>query len=183
MNKIQVSICIILMFILSGCVLSLLDSYEEPEQAKFVGDILNNVSKKLQKKYTMRTIGTGIGMPDGVVTMLALSFEKTGPLTQEEGRAIIVGCVEEMIQTVNKNEKIRPYLENYPFTSNNVEIRLFLKTKEGNKIYEPDYGVISEIDGSVNYKYKSSENPKKYSKIEEEKFEEALKMVQNKSKK
>ncbi|BBI17204.1 hypothetical protein [Neochlamydia sp. S13] len=110
MNKIQVLICIILMFILSGCVLSLLDSYEEPKQAKFVGDILNKTSKKLQKKYSMRTIGTGIGMPDGVVTMLALSFEKTGPLSREEGRRIIVDCVQEMLQIINTDERIRPYL-------------------------------------------------------------------------
>ncbi|WP_044882471.1 hypothetical protein [Neochlamydia sp. EPS4] len=183
MNKIHVPIFIILMFILSGCVLSLLDSYEEPEQAEFVGEILDKASKKLQKKYSMRTIGTGIGMPDGVVTMLALSFEKTGPLTKEEGRRIIVDCVQEILQIINTHEKIRPYLKNYPFSARDIEVRVFLADKFRNDIFDPNYGVISSISASIDYKYTSAENPNKYMKIEEENFEEALKMVQNESKK
>lgn len=183
MNKFHVPILIILMFMLSGCVLSLLNSYEEPEQAKFVGEILDKASKKLRSKYDMRPIGTGIGMPDGVVTMLALSFEKTGPLSREEGRKIIVDCVQDILQIINTHEKIRPYLKNYPFSATDVEVRIFLEDKFRNDIFDPNYGVISSINASIDYKYTSAENPNKYMKVEKEKFEEALKMVQDKNKK
>ncbi|MBS4169981.1 hypothetical protein [Neochlamydia sp. AcF95] len=183
MNKIYMPIFIILLFMLSGCALSLLNSYQEPEQAKFVGEILDKASKKLRSKYDMRAIGTGIGMPDGVVTMLALSFEKTGPLTKEEGRRIIVDCVQEMLQIINTHEKIRPYLKNYPFTPNNIEIAIFLNGPPSHPIYYPDFDVISSTNEQINYMFTASENPKRYIKVEKEKFEEALKMVQNESKK
>ncbi|WP_044882040.1 hypothetical protein [Neochlamydia sp. EPS4] len=183
MNKISILIFITLIAVLSSCALSLLNSYEEPEQAKFVGDILNNVSKKLQKKYSMRTIGTGIGMPDGVVTMLALSFEKTGPLSREEGRRIIVDCVQEMLQIINTHERIRPHLKNYPFTPSDIEIAIFLKDPLGYNIFYPHFGALSSTNAQIDYMFTASENPKRYLKIEEEKFEEALEMVQNESKK
>ncbi|KIC73307.1 hypothetical protein DB42_CC00180 [Neochlamydia sp. EPS4] len=183
MNKIYMPIFIILMFILSGCALSLLNSYEEPKQAKFVSEILDKASKKLRSKYDMRTIGTGIGMPDGVVTMLALSFEKTGPLSREEGRRIIVDCVQEMLQIINTHERIRPYLKNYPFTPNDIKIAIFLKDPSGYNIYYPHFGALSSTKAQIDYMFTASENPNRYMKIEEEKFEEALEMVQNESKK
>ncbi|KIC75348.1 hypothetical protein DB41_HP00020 [Neochlamydia sp. TUME1] len=183
MNKTYFLFFFILMFTLSSCMLSVLDSYEEPEQAVFVSDILNKTSKKLQKKYSMRTIGTGIGMPDGVVTMLALSFEKTGPLSREEGRRIIVDCVQEMLQIINTHERIRPHLKNYPFTPSDIEIAIFLKDPLGYNIFYPHFGALSSTNAQIDYMFTASENPKRYLKIEEEKFEEALEMVQNESKK
>ncbi|BBI17201.1 Uncharacterized protein NCS13_1_1006 [Neochlamydia sp. S13] len=75
------------------------------------------------------------------------------------------------------------YLKNYPFTPNDIEIAIFLEDPSGYNIYYPHFGALSSTKAQIDYMFTASENPNRYMKIEEEKFEEALKMVQNESKK
>lgn len=181
MSKYPIFILCPLLLILTGCMLHLLNGYEYEysEQYELVGKILEKTSKKLEKKYQMSTCGSGIGMPNGIVGMLALSFEKVGPLTKDEGRKIVVNCVQEMMNAVNTNEQIRPFLKNFPFKPTNVEIAIFLRDKSRDFIYEPDYGIISATNGDVNYRFTKIENPLRFSADIEENFDDALKSVQS----
>jgi hypothetical protein len=158
----------------------LLDGYEYSEQADLVHEILGKTSKKLEKKHRMKAMGTGIGMPAGIVEMLALSFEKTGPMSKDLAREVVIDCVQEMVNAVNTNERIKPYLKNYPFTAKNIEIAIFLIDKSGNEIYAPNIGVVSATNGEIEYRNTAAENPYRYKDIVIENFDEMLKKVNRK---
>jgi hypothetical protein len=158
----------------------LVDGYEYSTQADLVYEILETTSKKLEKKHRMKAIGTGIGMPAGIVELLALSFEKTGPISKDLTREVVIDCVQEMVNAVNTNERIKPYLKNYPFTAKNIEIAIFLKDKSRYEIYAPDFGVVSATNGKIEYRTTAAENPYRYKDIVIENFDEMLKKVNRK---
>jgi hypothetical protein len=180
MIKYQIPLFCILLSILTSCMVCLLDGYEYSEQADLVHEILGKTSKKLEKKHQMSAIGTGIGMPGGIVEMLALSFEKTGPISKDLAREIAIDCVQEMVTAVNTNERIKPYLKNYPFNAKNIKIAIFLKDKSRNEIYAPDFGVVSATCGDIEYLITGLENPYRYKEVIKENFDEMLKKVNRK---
>ncbi len=94
------------------------------DYADIAREIRGNVGKKLSKKHRMNLIGVGGGMM-GSVYMIGLSFQVRHPLEQNEVRYLIVDCAEELINAVNANEEIRPYLRDYTFTTKNVQIFIF----------------------------------------------------------
>ena len=63
-------------------------------------------------------------MPEGVINNLGILFQVKRKLSIEQAREILVDCVQEFLTEINSNEEIRPYLENFPFTSKNIHIAL-----------------------------------------------------------
>ena len=53
------------------------------------------------------------------------------------------------------NERIRPYLANYPFKPENIEIRIFLFNSDGSSIEPEKLVVISMLDGVLQFKVHS----------------------------
>ena len=64
------------------------------------------------------------------IQMMAMSFNYYHEVDLEQARELIVFTINEYLSDINNNQEIRPYLHEYPFTSKNVEIRIF--------IYGPD---------------------------------------------
>ena len=63
------------------------------------------------------------------VKMIGGAFSKSTALSVDEARELFVEVTEELIDRFNKDEKIRPYLHNYPFAFDNVDIMLHLSGK------------------------------------------------------
>ena len=95
-----------------------------PRAVVIVDLITADVAAKLAKRYNMRLIGVTGGLARRV-NVLGLSFQIRGPLSKEQLRAIVVDCVEEFLLPINTNERLRPSLKNYPFTANEIEIKIF----------------------------------------------------------
>jgi hypothetical protein len=94
-------------------------------------------AKKLEKKYNIDLCGIGSGVRDKV-WLVNLSFNKYGlPLSEMEARKLIIAITQNFLDLINQEEKIRPYLENYPFTSKNVKIALFNYTENAGNHYHP----------------------------------------------
>ena len=60
-----------------------------------------------------------------------MDFHFYRPLAIEAFRSLLLYAVEEYLAAINGNEEVRPYLHNYPFTPNNVEITIFLRNRDG----------------------------------------------------
>lgn len=151
-----------------------------PPQAKYVliaDKVRNKASEKLAKKHCMFIIATIDGMMDQV-NKLGVMFELYQPLKKDEAREIIVDCVIEFLDDINNNLEIRPYLVNYPFTLENIEIAIFPKMSYNVEAYDPYINVVSNIKGKIKYATVSPEDTFKYKMVEYEDFEEALRIVQ-----
>ena len=86
------------------------------------------------------------------IQMLALAFDYYQPVSLEEARELLVYAVDEFVAAINADEKIRPYLGNYPFQPKNVEIRLFIHNRDGHNVKPGDLYVVTAVNGQLNYK-------------------------------
>ena len=115
-----------------------------------VNEIIAKTARHLKKEKGLQPCGTGAQMMDEV-KMLALSFDYNKPLEIEEGRKLIVYAVETFVSMINSDERIHPYLYNYPFEPKNVEVAIFIKNPDRSSIEPEKLCLISVIKGILEY--------------------------------
>jgi hypothetical protein len=146
---------------------------------KIEHEILNKTIRQLKKEKKLKFLGFG---ESGNVrlSMLSLSFSTDKSYEINNGRKMIIYCAETFLKNINSNEQMRPYLQNYPFNSKNIEIFLLLniKTKIPNK-QELESIVLSH--GYIRYEISDEQDNLKT--IHKETYEEALKIVQSENEK
>ena len=132
-----------------------------------------NTGKILGREKNLRFDGWGSGGIDKL-RMMGISLTSTdGPLNIEQARELVVYCTETFLREINKNKKIRPYLCRYPFTSENVKIKISCHDKENRLVHPPFITYVCVLKGKVYYHIR---NP--YLKtVHEEPYEKALKIV------
>lgn len=136
-----------------------------------------DVAEKLTKRYHMRVIGISGGMA-GHVNTIGLHFQIHGPLTKEKLREILVNSVEVFLTSINADEKIRPFLKNYPFTEKEIKIAIFIVDESGIHVYDPDIAVAAAMRGKIWYFTEDRSDKFEYKQEIEENYQTALKIVQ-----
>jgi hypothetical protein len=137
-----------------------------------------DVAKRLSQRYNMRVVGMGGGLANRV-NVLGLSFQIQGVLTKEQLRKILIDCAETFLTAINKNEQIRPFLKKFPFTSNEIEIELFLVDRTGRETFHPDISTAVAKHGELRYNTVDKNNMFVYKSEHVEDYEEAPKLVKN----
>lgn len=117
--------------------------YKIPKDEQIVNDLLNNAACLFKKKYKLLPIGTSVAMPSGVIKKLGLEFQLYGPESKEEIRKILINCSQELLNIINSNLEIRPYLECYPFTIDRIGIGLFINHKDNSGVDYPHIGIAT----------------------------------------
>lgn len=107
---------------------------------KITGNILHKEAKFLSKRHGMSCCSTGRSMLEKL-DHLSWSFEYPKKLSKDEGRALLIDCIHQVIQHVNALPKAKPYFLNSEFNERNVEISIFCHDKE--PIIYPDIDVFS----------------------------------------
>lgn len=153
-------------------------NYEPPEYEKLADRITLKTSDKIEKEKGLRLIGTGGGMMNKI-RMMAMSFECCKEINMEEGRELVIYCVNEYLSAINSNEELRPHLVHYPFTAQDVDIVLYICRPDRTEVPMGTLSVVAEREGVVVYKVPGP-FPTLLKRIREEKFEEAVKILNQK---
>ena len=148
------------------------------EQEQLMDEIRFALIHKLAEKHRMCPIGISGGMPGGIIHEVGACFEIRRILTKEEIRTIIVDCIQEFANAININEKLKPYLKDYPFTEKNIDIMLVIYNRKRQEVYHPFISGAFTARGSIFYHTEIPENKYDYKEEWEEPFEEAIKLVQ-----
>ncbi len=126
------------------------DPYIPPsEQA--VNQLLGYAAKRFTTKYNICPIATNVAMPGGIVKLLGLDFQVKGPLSKIEIRRLLISLSDEFLFCINDDLELRPYLEQYPFTIQNVEIDLFLVDSNRRDLNHPYIGIAGISKGKLDY--------------------------------
>jgi hypothetical protein len=140
--------------------------------------IVGRYSKEAKKKYGFDVFATGGRMCESVECVF-ISYSSNQKLNVAQTRELFVEIEEELIRKYNENEEIRPYLDNFPFTSNNIELSLtfFDKSYEFMSDGFVAYAVI--IKGIIYYSTDSHDSTRGNPLVDlhEEPYEEALRIV------
>ena len=150
MNKFLLVICFL---ILLGCSndIKLQDAHKISPKQKIVNQIRSRSAKFIEKEKGLKPCGTGAQMMYEV-KMLALAFVYNKPIDIDQGREFLVYAAETFIDIINEDERIRPYLYNYPFKPKNVEIRIFINNPDNSLVDAGKLCIISLIDNYCAYK-------------------------------
>ena len=157
---------------LLGYSMNIKESGLDDEDKKLYGFVARE-GKQLGKKYHMSQCGIGGGgYPK--IWLMSLSFQRFGsPLTEEEARRLIIASLDDYLIAVNKDEDIRPYLKNYPFTPKNINLGIYNYNPDRTNVYHPYIGTVSIHEGKIGYFTDEPNNLKYYSK-KYETYEEAV---------
>ena len=151
--------------------------YKATPYEEMAKQITTETAKKIYSKYKIDPIGSGGSMMDDV-KVLALSFNCYDILSIESSRELVVNCVEQYLVTVNNNKEIRPYLHNYPFTEQNIDLTIFFYQGADFKDAIPgQVSCASALNGKIFYHTKDPEDEYKLETLHQETYEEALRIV------
>lgn len=152
-----------------------------PESDRLAYKLSGRTAEHLNDKYDLRLIGVGLsGSGDeDKLKEIELTFSLTHLVTKAEGRDLILKCIEDFLHEINDFEEIRPYLVHFPFTYEDIGLRiLFYSDARYEPTLDPNIDCISLIEGVISYDVSDAQNRFKIKSIEKETYEEALK-IQN----
>ncbi|NGX26736.1 MAG: hypothetical protein K940chlam6_00661 [Chlamydiae bacterium] len=148
---------------------------EIPEPDATVHEIMDDTIATLTKKYNLHPCGIGM---NGKFEYLEISFQIRKNLNRDEIRAILMDCGKEFLENINSCKMIRPFLKDYPFSSKNIGIVLFIRNETNNDIFHPEICCASIRRSVVSFHTKSEENQFRYKETYEESYEEALALLE-----
>ena len=169
MQRILMSVFIFLMF---GCT-SIQNS--RPSDSQLVDKILKTVATKMKIETGLIPCGTTAQMLNQIQT-IGLLFDYHQPLTVEEGRELVIKAAEKLLQEINMNKQIHPYLSHFPFSPKNVVIKIYVQQPNGSGFGHDQVCVFSLRNAVIDYKIELSEPPF-IQTIHSETYEEALQLL------
>ena len=114
-------------------------------------EILNRTAKSIEKKYNLKTMGTGTAMPGGIIKELVLAFGTKDTLSKSQLRFLLIQIANELLNQVNSNNNIQKFLEKSPFTIENVQIIIYNRDKHGSEVYSPEISTADISEGVFSY--------------------------------
>ena len=156
-----------LLLICSSCI-SLPEDYTH-----IAAKIRRKTATQLEKEKGLWAIGTP-GQMYNDIEEIGLEFEYFHLVNLEEARELLVYAIQVFLNNINSNKEVRPFLHNYPFTTKNIEIRIWISQKSGE---DPPLGNIEFIalrQNKLTYQLTRTIKPGPWPILYEETYEEAL---------
>ncbi len=138
--------------------------------------ITARTAKKLQKELGLFCIGTGGGMM-GDIYHMSMSFQYFEEVDEGKARDLLVSATQEYLLAINTDKKVRPYLHNYPFMVEGIDISIWSKEPDGRSVPFDKIACFGVTKGVVDYSLDQPGN-KPYVVIHKETYAEALKIVE-----
>ena len=146
---------------------------------KYVNEIIKNFEREAGKEYAIVAIGSGGSMPFDVET-IGVRFVADRRATIEDARRLIIALKEKLASAVNQNEKLRPYLREYPFSPLRSDISISFCQKDGKPYLDGGVSFVSVGKGDRIYYHTENSSTHKDEYLLQEPYEEAVKIVKTK---
>lgn len=148
---------------------------EDNSQVKKNNFLQRSINPEIQKYWNLSG-----GMNGGILSpnLKKINFGYWSSLTptKEEARKLYLEISEYILFVYNCDEKIRPFLDNYPYLPTNIGLTIFFPK---NSSSSENIDAVSGFKDWVTYTFGNDQELKKI-KIEYEKFDEAFQSVYGK---
>ncbi len=128
----------------------------------------------IAKKYHLKFQSYSIRCPQKI-EKINLNFETPGAMTQNEGRLLIVSCLNDLMSHLKEYDEIQPQLVK-GFNENNVAIELRSTLSPKETYYKEAYN-ISIVNGMVTYNKVQQDRLCHLEPIQKESLQEAISLV------
>lgn len=133
------------------------------------------LKKEVEEKYGVHCYGRGGSMPTDIRS-ISVNFQVKEKATIEESRILFVSIYEKFRNIINRHEDIRPFLREYPFPCQRIELGLSYYSPDKQKNLQKSFEYVSCIKGNIRYA-KRDPLTGRYETVYQEPYEEALRIV------
>jgi hypothetical protein len=120
------------------------------KEQQFCDEIMNRVGSRMRETNGMILEGKGVRIPNKIHG-IDPTFVVYGEHTIEQGRVLIVNCVEEILAQVNCQETAKPLMKEYPFTNRNAEIIIGFRGAKTGEFYAPYLFTVLNVNNTIFY--------------------------------
>ena len=125
---------------------------EMSEEGKMMYGFVGKTGKDLGLKYGMNPDGIGGGATKEGIWLMCLSFEKRGDsLTEQQARKLITSNANDFLELINNDERLKPFLKEYPFTIKNIKLSIHSSDHNGNSYADPFIATVNISRGEIGY--------------------------------
>jgi len=160
-------------FLLVGVFFQACSTKSKEEIAAY--ELMNSFIKVEKKENNLCLMGIGTSMPD-TIHKFNLTFVTYQNLNVNQARILFINSTQKLLDRVNVNRQIRPYLNNYPFNAKNLDFTIMFEDIRGNFVNPPHIAFVSLTDGKIRYNINDPITDE-FNKIHSETYEEALRIV------
>ena len=168
MNKLR-------LFIVLIWLISCGPQHESPRYVSMANRIEHQVSLELREKYNLFQIGTGGGMIDAINRM-SMMFHYFNEVDMDKARELVITASTTLLNALNDNEEVRPYLHYYPFRIEDIGIMIFFKNGDRRNVRVGAINGCELVQGKVQF-FEEIEEEFGLKCIKKEPFAEAYQIV------
>ncbi len=145
---------------------------------RYVNEAVREFEKVAVNEFGVFSDGSGASMPKDVESIsVSMTIYKKGVI--EEARELIVRLRERFLEIINKNEKLRPYLREYPFTHIRTQVSLGFCDTNGMTYQDGSIAHVSSGANKIAYSI-SEPNSFSYTNVAREPYDTAVEIVRAK---
>lgn len=116
--------------------------HKENEYEAEIDALLASFTENIINQYPFERVSIGGKLTNGIEEIGA-KFRVYQFVTLEDARQLIVDVVEKLLRDINSNEKIRPYLKQFPFPASLIKLNLAFKEPKYHPF--PDISIMNVI--------------------------------------
>ena len=145
---------------------------------KAVHKTIREFKEEIQERYPLLATSIREAATEKAYTHIGIGFQINQTLTKDQGRALLVECLEAFIEKINSTEGLEQYLDPSHFSYDDVSLSICPMGIDREGLLSPDISIFQFAHGNVwFYKY-SQENPNRTIGDEGESYEEAYEKAQ-----
>ncbi|MFI5334751.1 MAG: hypothetical protein ACHQT8_06295, partial [Chlamydiales bacterium] len=159
-----------LLFFLGGLV-----AEESKPYLKYADQIIHQFEKECVKEFKVVRSGSG-GRMSRDVEQISVDFMAYRIATIEEARRLEVTLTEKLLKKINENEKIRPYLREFPFPYSRARVSVSFHKRDNSPNTDGSVAHVFQARNKIVYSGADPKTEDLYDLLEEP-YEEALNLV------
>lgn len=168
-----------MMKILYAFLLLCCSCHHEIDHGDLAVTAMRSYAKQVRKEFGFELSAFG-GCMMNDIEIFEVTFARNDKVTVDEARRLIVQISEGFIAKINADEKIRPYLHNYPITQKNVRFHLSFAATRAEPPGNSFVYYVSSTNGKIFYDSFDNSIPRDDQQIvslANEPYDEALKIL------
>jgi hypothetical protein len=123
----------------------------EPSAGSCLNEVISEHAKKVQHSG-LRLIGSGGSYPDKIKGF-TLHFEINSVVSKDEAKKLIISSAEKFLNEVNKDDKIKNFLEVVPVTFEQLDYAINFVDERGKMFRAPHVSYVMLYQGFICFGY------------------------------
>jgi hypothetical protein len=144
----------VVILVLTSCV-----KHSSPPHSLAGDKLIFSFEKVALEEYRLRIWGEGGGFMDAV-NSFSFHFVSNEMMDVDQARRFYLSVLDRLLEMINTDEELRPYLKHYPFTRNDIklDISFFVNWIIGNRPPQPYITYISKSDRFIYFRTRGNDS-------------------------